>query len=225
MGEIILSARKIQKSYINGHDRLYVLNDLSINVKKSEIITLMGQSGSGKSTALNILGTLDTPDTGSVEIDGVDIINLNDDELSRLRNQDIGFVFQFHHLLPEFSAIENVLIPTWINNKNSMMEHALYLFESLGLYDKKNHLPNQLSGGERSRVALIRGIINKPKILFADEPTGNLDVKNSMKLIDLLRKINEDLEQAIVLTTHNPEIASHGHKKYVLDKGVLINMN
>ena len=189
MGEIILSARKIQKSYINGHDRLYVLNDLSLNVKKSEIITLMGQSGSGKSTALNILGTLDTPDTGSVEIDGVDIINLNDDELSRLRNQDIGFVFQFHHLLPEFSAIENVLIPTWINNNSSMMEHALYLFESLGLYDRKNHLPNQLSGGERSRVALIRGIINKPKILFADEPTGNLDVKNSMKLIDLLRKI------------------------------------
>ena len=225
MGEIILSARKIQKSYINGHDRLYVLNDLSLNVKKGEIITLMGQSGSGKSTALNILGTLDTPDNGSVEIDGLDIINLNDDELSRLRNQDIGFVFQFHHLLPEFSAIENVLIPTWINNKNSMMEHALYLFESLGLYDRKNHLPNQLSGGERSRVALIRGIINKPKILFADEPTGNLDVKNSMKLIDLLRKINEDLEQAIVLTTHNPEIASHRHKKYVLDKGVLINMN
>ena len=225
MGEIILSARGIQKSYINGHDRLHVLNDLSLNVKKGEIITLMGQSGSGKSTALNILGTLDTPDTGSVEIDGVDIINLNDDELSRLRNQDIGFVFQFHHLLPEFSAIENVLIPTWINNKNSMMEHALYLFESLGLYDRKNHLPNQLSGGERSRVALIRGIINKPKILFADEPTGNLDVKNSMKLIDLLRKINEDLEQAIVLTTHNPEIASLGHKKYVLDKGVLKNMN
>ena len=147
MGEIILSARKIKKSYINGHDRLYVLNDLSLNVKKSEIITLMGQSGSGKSTALNILGTLDTPDTGSVEIDGVDIVNLNDDELSRLRNQDIGFVFQFHHLLPEFSAIENVLIPTWINNKNSMMEHALYLFETLGLYDRKNHLPNQLSGG------------------------------------------------------------------------------
>tara|TARA_Y100001970_G_scaffold291529_1_gene429017 strand:- start:2800 stop:3477 length:678 start_codon:yes stop_codon:yes gene_type:complete len=225
MGEIILSARKIQKSYINGHDRLYVLNDLSLNVKKSEIISLMGQSGSGKSTALNILGTLDTPDAGSVEIDGLDIINLNDDELSRLRNQDIGFVFQFHHLLPEFSAIENVLIPTWINNKNNMMEHALYLFESLGLYDRKNHLPNQLSGGERSRVALIRGIINKPKILFADEPTGNLDVKNSMKLIDLLRKINEDLEQAIVLTTHNPEIASCGHKKYVLDKGVLKNMN
>ena len=225
MGEIILSASKIQKSYINGHDRLYVLNDLSLNVKKSEIITLMGQSGSGKSTALNILGTLDTPDTGSVEIDGVDIVNLNDDELSKLRNQDIGFVFQFHHLLPEFSAIENVLIPTWINNKNSMMEHAFYLFETLGLYDRKNHLPHQLSGGERSRVALIRGIINRPKILFADEPTGNLDVKNSMKLINLLRKINEDFEQAIVLTTHNPEIASYGHKKYVLDKGVLKNMN
>ena len=225
MGEIILSARKIQKSYINGHDPLYVLNDLSLNVKKSEIITLMGQSGSGKSTALNILGTLDTPDSGSVEIDGLDIINLNDDELSRLRNQDIGFVFQFHHLLPEFSAIENVLIPTWINNKNNMMEHALYLFESLGLYDRKNHLPNQLSGGERSRVALIRGIINKPKILFADEPTGNLDVKNSMKLIDLLRKINEDLEQAIVLTTHNPVIASLSNKQYVLEEGVLKNIS
>ena len=224
MGEIILCAKNIRKSYINGKKHLTVLDNFSLNVERKEIITIMGQSGSGKSTALNILGTLDTPDSGSVEIGGVDTINMNDNELSKLRNQDIGFVFQFHHLLPEFTALENVLIPTWIKNKKSMMENALSLFEILGLSHRKDHLPNQLSGGERSRVSLIRGIINKPKILFTDEPTGNLDEKNSIKLIDLLCKINKDFGQSIVLTTHNPVIASFGHKQYMLEEGMLKNI-
>mgnify|MGYP001188520089 FL=1 len=223
MGEIILNARNIHKSYNNGKKRLIVLNNLSLILEKSEIVTIMGQSGSGKSTALNILGTLDTPDSGTVKIDGVDITTLNENELSKLRNQHIGFVFQFHHLLPEFSAIENVLIPTWIGNKKNKLEDALYLFESLGIYDRKNHSPSQLSGGEKSRVALIRGIINKPKILFTDEPTGNLDEKNSMKLVNLLCKINEDFKQSIILTTHNPSIACFGNKQYMLEKGVLRN--
>ena len=166
MGEIVLKARNIFKSYDNGEKNLSVLNDLSIEVGKNEIITITGQSGSGKSTLLNILGSLDIPDHGEVEIDGSNILNLSNDEIAKIRNKKIGFVFQFHHLLSEFTAIENVLMPAWIGNSNSeKKDEAIDLFAELNLSSKMNYYPNQLSGGERSRVALLRGIINKPKIL------------------------------------------------------------
>lgn len=221
MGKIILEAQGLNKSYLNGNKKLNVLKDFSILLEEKQIITIMGDSGSGKSTALNILGTLDTYDSGNLFIAGKVVKALDKTELSNLRNQDIGFVFQFHYLLPEFTAFENVLIPTWIKGDNNTNEYANELFSSLGLSKRKEHFPSQLSGGERSRVALIRAIINKPKILFADEPTGNLDYKNAKKLVDLLMKINKNFNQSIILTTHNPEISEIGHKKFNLVNGTL----
>ena len=222
MGKIVLKAKMICKSYFSGEDKLKVLNNFSIDVKRKEIVTISGQSGSGKSTALNILGTLDKADSGKLEIMNQDIFKLAGEEISRMRNTDIGFMFQFHHLLPEFTALENVLIPSWINNNTSKIVYAKELFDFLGIYDKMNYLPSQLSGGERSRIALVRAIINRPNILFADEPTGNLDKKNAFKLIDLLCKINKEFSQTIILTTHNPDVALIGNQKYTLDNGCLI---
>ena len=222
MGEVVLNAIEICKSFSNGGDRLDVLNKFSLSVKKGEIITIVGQSGSGKSTALNILGTLDKPDSGIIEIGGMNVDSLNENAISRLRNRDLGFVFQFHHLLPEFTALENVLVPTWIKSEINCETEAIDLFQTLGLIDRIHHLPSQLSGGERSRVATIRAIINKPCVLLADEPTGNLDEKNSLKLIDLLGQINRDFNQSIVLTTHDPDVASIGDKQYKLENGSLI---
>ena len=222
MGEVVLNAIEICKSFSNGGDRLDVLNKFSLSVKKGEIITIVGQSGSGKSTALNILGTLDKPDSGIIEIGGVNVDSLNENAISRLRNRDLGFVFQFHHLLPEFTALENVLVPTWIKSEINCETEAIDLFQTLGLIDRIHHLPSQLSGGERSRVATIRAIINKPCVLLADEPTGNLDEKNSIKLIDLMGQLNRDFNQSIVLTTHDHDVASIGHKQYKLENGSLI---
>ena len=221
MGEVVISAKRISKSYGDGKNGLQVLNNFSLEAKKGEIITISGQSGCGKSTALNILGTLDSPDMGDINILNQNIQKLNEVKLSYLRNKNIGFVFQFHHLLPDFSAFENVLIPTWIRDKEDMELYAIDLFERLDLANRKNHMPSELSGGERSRVALIRAIINKPALLLADEPTGNLDEKNSVKLIDLLCDINRDLNQTIILTTHNPDVAAIGNKRFVLESGIL----
>ena len=221
MGEIILQATNVCKSYSNGKDTLAVLSDLSISVFKNDIVTIMGKSGSGKSTILNILGTLDNPDSGIIQINGININEMSESSISKLRNQGIGFVFQFHHLLPEFTAIENVLIPTWIGNHKNKESYAKDLFNTLDLIDRINYFPNQLSGGERSRVSLIRAIINKPSLLFADEPTGNLDEKNSITLMELLTKINNDFNQTIILTTHNPEVAFLCNRKYTLENGLL----
>ena len=221
MGEIILQAKNIDKSFSNGKTKLSVLKDFSLDVDVGQIITIMGQSGSGKTTALNILGTLDQADAGELSINGTQIHDMNETELSTIRNRDIGFVFQFHHLLPEFSAIENILMPTWINGADDRRDRALDLIEKMGLSERKDHFPSQLSGGERSRVAVARALMNKPKLVLADEPTGNLDEKNANKLIDLLVKINKDFHQAIVLTTHNPKIARIGHKQFFLENGSL----
>lgn len=221
MGEIILQAKNIDKSFSNGKTNLSVLKDFSLDVNVGQIITIMGQSGSGKTTALNILGTLDQGDSGELTINGTHVHDMNEAELSTIRNRDIGFVFQFHHLLPEFSAIENILMPTWINGADDKRDRALDLIEKMGLSERKDHFPSQLSGGERSRVAVARALMNKPKLVLADEPTGNLDEKNANKLIDLLGKINKDFHQAIVLTTHNPKIARIGHKQFFLENGSL----
>ena len=221
MGEIILQAKNIDKSFSNGKTKLSVLKEFSLDVDVGQIITIMGQSGSGKTTALNILGTLDQADAGELSINGKQVHDMNETELSTIRNRDIGFVFQFHHLLPEFSAIENILMPTWIKGADDRKDSALDLIEKMGLSERKDHFPSQLSGGERSRVAVARALMNKPKLVLADEPTGNLDEKNANKLIDLLGKINKDFHQAIVLTTHNPKIARIGHKQFLLENGSL----
>ena len=226
MGKIILDVCKISKSYNNGENDLHVLRDLSLKVCEKEVVTITGKSGSGKSTLLNILGTLDQPDSGEIQIDGLNVLRMNNRDLARLRNKKVGFVFQFHHLLSEFTALENVLIPAWIGNYNqNKKDEALYLFEKLDLTSKIDCYPNQLSGGERSRVALLRGIINNPKLLLADEPTGNLDEKNALALIDLIKKINNDFNQSIILTTHNPDVAKLGHSRYDLKNGYLRKMS
>ena len=221
MGKMILTVNNICKSYQNGQNNLNVLKDFSLKVSKKEIITISGQSGCGKSTALNILGTLDKPDSGTIHFFGKDINKFDEKELSSFRNTKIGFVFQFHHLLPEFTALENASMPMWIKKEPIMGNYILNLFETLGVVDRMNHYPSELSGGERSRVALIRAIINKPTILFADEPTGNLDEKNSIKLVDLLHQINRDFNQTIILTTHNPNVAAIGHRQFILENGLL----
>ena len=219
---MILDAKQISKSYHNGEKELHVLRNVDLELEQGEIVTIMGQSGAGKTTLLNILGTLDHADSGSVSICGENIIALADDELSALRNKHIGFVFQFHHLLPEFTALENILMPSWIrNNFESVEEKALMMLEKVGLLERKDHFPSQLSGGERSRVAVLRALINNPRLILADEPTGNLDQKNALKLIDLLLEINRDFQQAIVLTTHNPEVAAIGHRQFTLKNGNL----
>ncbi|MCK4903569.1 MAG: ABC transporter ATP-binding protein [Candidatus Marinimicrobia bacterium] len=220
----MLEAKNIYKSYTNGERKLSVLTDLNISVDKKETITIMGPSGSGKSTLLHILGTLDTPDSGSIKINQTDISTLKENQLALLRSREIGFIFQFHHLLPEFTAFENVLIPTQIiGNTDSRIKRAVELFDYIGLKERKEHYPSQLSGGERLRVAVLRALINNPSIIFADEPTGNLDAGNAKKLLQLFENISKDFEQSLVITTHNEEVASIGERQFILDYGVLNN--
>ena len=219
--EIALNIENIHRRYQQGNDVLEVLNGVNLKIMPGEMVGLVGQSGSGKSTALNILGTLDDPESGAIFINDNQISNLSDNEISNIRNQYIGFVFQFHHLLPEFTAIENILMPTWISGNENRTYEADQLLLTLNLMDRKNHFPNQLSGGERSRIAIARALINKPAVLLADEPTGNLDKENADKLVNLLIKINNEFDQAIVLTTHNPDVADIGHKQFILEDGSL----
>ena len=221
MGKIILEVNNVCKSYNYGQNNLEVLKNFTIQLNKKEILTISGHSGCGKSTALNIMGTLDRQYSGTILFEGIDINKLDENSLANFRNTKIGFVFQFHHLLPELTALENASIPLWIKDEPFLENYLIDLFKTLGLKDRMNHYPSELSGGERSRVALIRAIINRPSILFADEPTGNLDEKNSKNLVDLLIKINKDFRQSIILTTHNPDIASIGDRQFILENGSL----
>ena len=218
---MILEAKNISKSFKNGKKKLSVFKDLSLVINSGDLITIMGPSGAGKSTLLNILGTLDKSDTGNVLINGKDTSLLSSTEISEVRNKQLGFVFQFHHLLPEFTAIENVLIPNQIKGEAGNLDKGKELLAYMGLEKRFDHFPSQLSGGERLRVAVVRALMNDPKIVMADEPTGNLDKSNSDKLIKLFKKINNDFKQAIIITTHNPDVASIGNKKYNLDKSLL----
>ena len=221
MGKIILDAKGVIKSYKNGENKLKVLDGINLPIEQGEIITVVGKSGSGKSTLLNILSTLDSADEGKIIIDGKNIQGYSDIEISKFRNSFIGFVFQFHHLLPDFTVVENILMPAWIKRDKSKLNKAYELLETLQLIGIKDRYPMELSGGEKQRVAVLRALINDPKILFADEPTGNLDEKNALLLVDLLRKINRDYDITILLTTHNPEIALIGGKRYELKSGLL----
>jgi len=221
MGKIILNSEKLIKSYQNGNKRLVVLNGISIKLETGTITTIVGESGSGKSTLLNVLSSLDTFDSGELIIENEDIKSLNEKKLSSFRNEKIGFIFQFHHLLPDFTIMDNVLMPLWIKNGFGKYERPLELLSDFGLLKIKDKYPFEISGGERQRVAIIRSIVNEPKILFADEPSGNLDEKNSTKLIDLFKRINRDLNTTIMLTTHNPSIAEVGNNIYKLKSGIL----
>ena len=221
MDKVILEAKDLIKSYVNGNNKLKVLDGIDIKLEEGKIVTIMGKSGSGKSTLLNILSTLDSTDEGMISINGNDINYYTDDDISYMRNSYIGFVFQFHHLLPDFTVLENILMPSWINKKISKKGRALELLDLLGLIMIKDKYPLELSGGERQRIAVIRALINNPKILFADEPTGNLDEKNPLILVDLFRQINRDYNVTILLTTHNPDVAAIGDVRYALNSGLL----
>ena len=221
MDKVILEANGLVKSFVNGNNKLKVLDGIDIKLEEGKIVTIMGKSASGKSTLLNILSTLDGADEGMISIKGNDINYYTDNDISYMRNSYIGFVFQFHHLLPDFTVLENILMPDWINKTNSKKGRALELLDLLELIMIKDKFPLELSGGERQRVAVLRALINNPKILFADEPTGNLDEKNALIFVDLFRQINRDYSVTILLTTHNPDVAAIGDVRYELKSGLL----
>ena len=221
MGKIILNSKNLTKSYQNGDRRLVVLDSINLELETGTITTIIGESGSGKSTLLNVLSSLDTFDSGNLFIENEEISSFNEKKLSSFRNEKIGFIFQFHHLLPDFTILDNVLVPLWIKNGFGQYDKPRELLDEFGLLKIKDKYPAEISGGERQRVAIIRSIVNKPKILFADEPSGNLDEKNSIKLIDLFKRINRDLSMTIMLTTHNPSIANIGNNVYELNSGLL----
>ena len=221
MGKIILNSKNLIKSYQNGDKRLVVLNGINIELETGTITTIIGESGSGKSTLLNVLSSLDSFDSGELFIENEEISSLNEKKMSSFRNEKIGFIFQFHHLLPDFTILDNVLIPLWIKNGFGQYDRPRELLDEFGLLKIKDKYPTEISGGERQRVAIIRSIVNEPKILFADEPSGNLDEKNSTKLIDLFKRINRDFGTTIMLTTHNQSIANIGNNVYELKSGLL----
>ncbi len=201
----MLTAEAIHKTY----GQLEVLRGVSLHIKEGEIASIVGPSGSGKSTLLHILGTLDRPDAGSISIHQQHLGSMGARELAAFRNRNIGFVFQFHHLLPEFSALENVSIPGWIagRGKKEVEERAVSLLKLLGLADRMENKPQQLSGGEQQRVAVARALVNQPKIIFADEPSGNLDSANARELHDLFFDLRRQFNQTFLIVTHNEELA------------------
>lgn len=201
----MLSLENINKSY----GSLQVLRNVSLEILPNEIITIVGPSGAGKTTLLQIAGTLDRADSGRVVYDGDDLARFNDKKLSQYRNQNIGFVFQFHQLLPEFTAVENVAIPAMIGgmSRKQSLREGMELLSRLGLADRANHKPAQLSGGERQRVAIARALINKPKVIFADEPTGSLDSRNRDEICDVITRLRDELGQTFVIVTHDPTIS------------------
>ena len=217
-GNSFITAKNIHKSYRNGNNVLSVLEKISFEIKEKDFVTIVGPSGIGKSTLLNIIGTLDKPDSGSIEFDGLDLSKMNDTQLSNLRLNMIGFVFQFHHLIPEFNVIDNVIMPNLIAEKKPNYSFAKDLLDQVQIIDKLNSFPSQLSGGEKARVAVARALMNNPKIILADEPTGNLDAENAERLIDLLLKIKKDFDQSIVLSTHNKKLSKLGNKKFEITK-------
>lgn len=215
--EYILSARNLHKTY----DNLRVLNGINLEVKREEILAIVGKSGAGKSTLLHILGTLDHPDEGELMIENKNPFQLKNKKLSAFRNENIGFVFQFHHLLDEFTAFENVLIPSLIQkgDRSKYEKRAEELFELLGISARKTHKPSELSGGEQQRVAFARALIMQPKIVFADEPTGNLDSDTSEDLHQLILDLRKELQQTFVLVTHNYELARISDRSLTIEDG------
>lgn len=216
----MLTAKGIVKSY----DSLQILKGIDLVVAEGEIVSIVGSSGAGKTTLLQILGTLDRPDKGIIQVNGIDPFSLSAKKLSAFRNQSIGFIFQSHQLLPEFSALENIALPSLI--KGESMEFAkkegLRLLDMVGLSERAEHKPNELSGGEQQRVAVCRALINHPKVIFADEPSGNLDSHNSEELHKLFFHLRDEFKQTFVIVTHNESLANMADRKLVMKDGMLI---
>ena len=216
----MIQATCIHKSYGN----LEVLKGIDLHIHKKEIVSIVGASGAGKSTLLHIIGTLDKAYSGSLVIDGTKVDKLNDTQLAAFRNQKIGFVFQFHHLLPEFTALENVCIPAYIGHtsKKEATEKAEQLLNYLNLIDRKNHKPSQLSGGEQQRVVIARALINQPAVVLADEPSGNLDSKSAEELHQLFFRLRDEMDQTFVIVTHNPTLAAMSDRTITIKDGKII---
>ncbi|MFE3871189.1 ABC transporter ATP-binding protein [Flavobacterium sp. ZS1P70] len=220
----MIHAKNLHKYY----DQLHVLKGVDLHIKKGEIVSIVGASGAGKTTLLQILGTLDKPTIENeieLRINDEDILTMNDKTLSKFRNLNLGFIFQFHQLLPEFTALENVCIPAYIANKSKQETEieAEKLLTYLGLSHRMNHKPNELSGGEQQRVAVARALINKPAIIFADEPSGNLDTASAENLHQLFFKLRDELGQTFVIVTHNEELANMADRKLIMVDGLISN--
>lgn len=215
----MIIGKNIKKKY----GTLEVLKGVDLRISGAEVVSIVGSSGAGKTTLLTILGTLDRPTSGEILFNDVNITSLNDKKLAAFRNQHIGFVFQFHHLLPEFTALENVCIPAFINkvSKKDAELKANELLDLLGVKTRANHKPSELSGGEQQRVAVARALINNPKVIFADEPSGNLDSENAQNLHQLFFKLRDELKQTIVVVTHNETLANMADRKLVMKDGLI----
>jgi lipoprotein-releasing system ATP-binding protein len=216
----MLHAENLTKNYGD----LKVLKGVGLEIKQGEVVSIVGSSGAGKTTLLQLLGTLEKPDTGSLTIDGVNPFQLSAKKLAEFRNTSIGFIFQFHQLLPEFSAIENAILPALIQGKSTSdaKKRASELFDLLGISHRLNHKPNELSGGEQQRVAVARSLINSPKVIFADEPSGNLDSQNSADLHQLFFDLRERFNQTFVIVTHNDSLANMADRKLVMQDGIIL---
>ncbi|RCH55386.1 lipoprotein-releasing system ATP-binding protein LolD [Mucilaginibacter hurinus] len=216
----MLKAESIHKSY----GQLHILKGVDLEVSKGEIVTIVGASGAGKSSLLNILGTLDKPDSGRIFINETEVSKLNNKNLSAFRNHKIGFIFQFHHLLVEFDALENVCIPAFIAGKPKQQaeKKAKELLDLLGLADRLKHKPNQLSGGEQQRVAVARALVNEPALIFADEPSGNLDSSNARELHELFVRLRDEFNQTFVIVTHNEDLAALSNRKILMKDGLIV---
>jgi lipoprotein-releasing system ATP-binding protein len=221
--DAVLSARGVRRSFREGSTTLEVLAGVELEVKRGERLAIIGASGSGKTTLLQILGGLDRPDAGVVEIDGRNLHALSERERGELRNRNIGFVYQFHHLLPEFSALENVAMPLLVRREPtvSAMTQARALLARVGLADRLNHRPHQLSGGERQRTAVARALVTAPQLVLADEPTGNLDGRNAEQVFALMLELNRELGTSLVVVTHDPRLAARMDRILELDSGAL----
>ena len=221
---MILKAENICKSYPTSSGPLKVLRDVSLSLKEGELISIAGPSGCGKSTLLNILGTLDQPDKGTLEITGKNVALLDDESVSRLRSESIGFVFQFHHLLPEFTIAENLMIPQRLlgRSEKTSTDRVTELLSKVNLLPRYNHRPNAISGGERQRVALLRALVNEPGIVLADEPTGNLDVETAQQLMEMIQNFAKDFNQAFLIVTHNPDVAALCKRNLTINEGTVI---
>ena len=224
MNNIIMKLEDIDKFYMETGNKLHILRKLNLEVKRGEFVSILGKSGSGKSTLLNIMGLLDKIDGGKIWIDDKEVSSLNEIERNNIKNHFLGFVFQFHYLMSEFTALENVMIPALLNNfknKAEIEKEAKELLEIVGLAERMKHKPNQLSGGEKQRVAIARAMINKPKLILADEPTGNLDEDTGELIFSLFRKINKEHNQSIVVVTHARDLSQVTDRQIFLKKGVL----
>lgn len=216
----MIVAENIQKSY----GGLKVLKGINFHIEKEKVASIVGASGAGKTTLLQILGTLASPDSGTVLINGKDPFSLSEKDLAHFRNDQIGFVFQFHHLLPEFTALENVCLPAFVANhdKKETEQRAAHLIESLGLADRMSHKPNELSGGEKQRIAVARALINNPSVIFADEPTGNLDSKNQDELYDLFFRLRDEYGLTLIIVTHDRHFASKSDVVFEIKDGMIV---